>query len=76
MQYGLWGCLPIEIGSYSTQYFSDYWYRGTGYALFGGRATASATNGAFSANLAYSVGDRNWAFSSDLSCKPCANNQS
>ena len=71
MQYGLWGCLPIEVGTYSTQYFREYWFNGTGYALFGGYADSGALAGAFSALLYFGVGDRNWNFSSDLSCKPC-----
>jgi hypothetical protein len=71
MQYGLWGCLPIETGSYSTQFFRDYYYDGTGYALFGGHASNGARGGAFSANLYYGVGYRSWSISSDLSCKPC-----
>ena len=74
MQYGLWGCLPIETvetGSYSTQFFRDYWYNGTGYALFGGGATGSVGDGAFCAYLAYGVWIRGWHLSSNLSCKPC-----
>ena len=70
MQYGLWGCLPIETGSYSTQFFRDYWYDGTGYALFGGSATDGANAGAFYARLSTGVGTRYWNISSDLSCKP------
>jgi hypothetical protein len=72
MQYGLWGCLPIETGSYSTQFFRDYWYDGTGYALFGGYANNGAAAGAFYANLNNGVGHRPWSISSDLSCKPCS----
>jgi hypothetical protein len=71
MQYGLWGCLPIETGSYSTQFFRDYYYGGTGYALFGGRATSGAGGGAFYVALSYGVGNRAWNISSGLSCKPC-----
>jgi hypothetical protein len=71
MQYGLWGCLPIKVGSYPTQFFRDYWYDGTGYALFGGIADSGARDGAFSANLYAGVGYRHWGISSDLSCKPC-----
>lgn len=71
MQYGLWGCLPIETGSYSTQYFRDYYYDGTGYALFGGSASSGAIGGAFYVFLNNGVGYRNWSLSSDLSCKPC-----
>jgi len=72
MQYGLWGCLPIETGSYSTQFFRDYWYDGTGYALFGGSAAYGASGGAFYAYLNGGVGNRYWHISSDLSCKPCS----
>ena len=71
MQYGLWGCLPTETGSYSTQFFRDYWYDGTGYALFGGAAAGGAGDGAFYAGLYRGVGSRGWGISSDLSCKPC-----
>ena len=72
MQYGLWGCLPIETGSYSTQFFRDYYYDGTGYALFGGRASDGANDGAFFAYLGNGVGNRYWSISSGLSCKPCS----
>ena len=75
MQYGLWGCLPTETGSYSTQYWKDYYYNGTGYALFGGSANSGADGGAFSATLSTGVGHRNWHLSSDLSCKPLANKE-
>lgn len=75
MQYGLWGCLPIETGSYSTQYFRDYLYDGTGYALFGGHASFGAYDGAFFAYLNSGVGTRTWYISSDLSCKPLANKE-
>ena len=71
MQYGLWGLLPIETGSYSTFYFRDYWYDGTGYAYFGGGANYGASVGAFFAYLNNGVGNRHWGISSDLSCKPC-----
>ena len=71
MQYGLWGCLPIETSSYSTQFFRDYWYNGTGYARFGGAADNGAFGGAFCAYLSSGVGYRYWSFSSNLSCKPC-----
>jgi hypothetical protein len=70
MQYGLWGCLPIETGSYSTQFFRDSYYDGTGYALFGGSAGSGAFSGAFYADLSGSVGYRSWNISSNLSCKP------
>ena len=47
MQYGLWGFLPIEVGAYSTLYFKDYYYNGTGYCLVGGASYAGAGDGAF-----------------------------
>ena len=71
MQYGLWGCLPIEIGSYSAQYFRDYYQSGTGYALFGGDATGGKSSGAFNSYLRHATSVRYWSISSDLSCKPC-----
>jgi hypothetical protein len=71
MQYGLWGCLPIETGSYSTQFFRDGWYDGTGYARFGGNASYGVAGGAFCAYLINGVMDHYWSISSDLSCKPC-----
>ena len=71
MQFGLFGFLPIEVGSYSAQYWKDYFYYGTGYALFGGTTYNNAGAGAFCAALSNGVGYRSWSISSDLSCKPC-----
>ena len=71
MQFGLFGFLPIEVGSYSTQYYKDYYYNGTGFALVGGSSNVGANCGAFSANLDSGVTDRYWSVGAAPSCKPC-----
>ena len=71
MQFGLFGFLPIEVDSYSTQYYKDYYYNGTGFALVGGRSSGGAQCGAFCAVLDRGVTDRVWYFGAAPSCKPC-----
>ena len=71
MQYGLWGCLPIEVGPYSAQYWNDHFQNGTGYALIGGNSSSGAVGGAFYVFLDHTVGHRSSVFSSNFSCKPC-----
>lgn len=71
MQFGLFGFLPIEVDSYSTQYYKDYYYNGTGFALVGGRSDSGANCGAFYANLNNGVTNRSWGVGAAPSCKPC-----
>lgn len=70
MQFGLFGFLPIEVGAYSTQYYKDYYYNGTGFALVGGYSSSGAFDGAFSVNLAYGASYRYWHIAAAPSCKP------
>ena len=71
MQFGLFGFLPIEVDSYSTQYFKDYYYSGAGFALVGGNSNNGAHCGAFCANLNGGVTVRYWGVGAAPSCKPC-----
>ena len=72
MQFGLFGFLPTEVGSYSTQYYKDYYYNGTGFALVGGYSYGGAIVGAFSVALSAGAGNRNWYIGAAPSCKPCS----
>ncbi len=76
MKFGVWGWLPFKVGAYSTQYYADYYYNGTGFALFGGASTYGAFCGAFFVALSSAVSYRIWASGAAPSCKPCASNQS
>ena len=71
MQFGLFGFLPIEVGTYSTQYYKDKYYDGTGFALVGGSSHSGANGGAFCVNLNGAASSRNWGIAVRLSCKPC-----
>jgi len=72
MQFGLFGFLPIEVGSYSTQYYKDYYYDGTGFALVGGSSShGGAHDGAFCVGLNIGAGNRSWTIGAAPSCKPC-----
>jgi hypothetical protein len=70
MQFGLFGFLPIEVGSYSTQYYKDYYYNGTGFALVGGYSGNGANAGAFYVCLYNGAGYRYWHIGAAPSCKP------
>ncbi len=72
MKFGVWGWLPFGVGAYSTQYYKDYYYSGTGFALVGGFSGPGAYCGAFCVHLAYAVSARSWAFGAAPSCKPCS----
>lgn len=70
MIFGDYGMLPTEVVSYSTQYYKDYYYSGTGHALVGGVSFNGANCGAFFFNLRNSFSNRNWSFAASPSCKP------
>jgi hypothetical protein len=70
MMFGEYGMLPTETGSYSTQYYKDYYYNGTGYALVGGYSAYGAVCGAFCFSLNNSFSNRYWVFAASPSCKP------
>ncbi|MBQ2428883.1 MAG: hypothetical protein II264_10390 [Ruminococcus sp.] len=74
MQFGLFGFLPIEVSSYSTQYYKDYYYcyNGTGFALVGGSSGDGASVGAFCVNLRGGAGSHGWNVGAAPSCKPCS----
>ena len=71
MQFGQFGTLPLEVGSYSTQYYKDHYWTGTGYAIVGGASHIGSDCGAFSVNLNGAVGYRSWDLGAAPSCKPC-----
>lgn len=71
MKFGAWGWLPFEVGAYSTQYYKNYYYNGTGFALVGGSSSNGAICGAFSADLSRAVSNRYWGGGAAPSCKPC-----
>ena len=72
MQFGVFGFLPIEVGAYSTQYYKDYFYNGTGFARVGGDSRYGLDSGGFCSLLGYSVGVRYWHLGAAPSCKPCS----
>ena len=72
MQFDLFGFLPIEVGAYSTQYYKDYYYNGTGCALVGGSSNSGASGGAFRVDLGTPASDRYWNIGASPSCKPCS----
>jgi hypothetical protein len=63
--------LPVATGSYSSLYYKDYFYTGTGFALVGGASYHGSNAGAFCVHLAYEVGTRYWNFAAAPSLKPC-----
>ena len=71
MQFGQFGALPLEVGSYSTQYYKDYYSEGSGYALVGSDSGYGNYGGAFCLSLGNDVNGRLWSTSASLSCKPC-----
>ena len=71
MMFGEYGMLPTEVGSYATQYYKDYYFNGTGYALVGGYSGYGAYCGAFCFALSSSFSLRYWNFAASPSCKPC-----
>ena len=71
LQFGNFGFLPLEVGSYSTQYYKDHYWTGTGYAIVGGRSYGGSDCGAFCVGLDFAVGDRYWIVGAAPSCKPC-----
>jgi hypothetical protein len=71
MIYGAWGFLPHEVGAYSSQYYKDYYYNGTGFALVGGSSGSGAAAGAFFVSLSSAFSNRYWNIAASLSCIPC-----
>ena len=71
MQFGLFGFLPIEVGSYSTQYYNDYYSNGTGVAFVGGNSNGGANDGAFYIIFTSAASNRGWSIEAAPSCKPC-----
>lgn len=73
MNYGKWGIIAEVTGSpaASNKYYCDYFYTGTGFALFGGSSVIGAHCGVC-VNLNNSVGGRRWAVAAAPSCKPLA----
>jgi len=72
--YGEWGYLPSNTtnGSTSTNY-ADYYYDGTGFALFGGVAPHGVgIVGCSCLSLAHAFSYANWFVAAALSCKPLA----
>lgn len=70
MIFGDYGMLPTEVGSYSTQYYKDYYYNGTGYVRIGGASNCGAYCGAFSFYLSNSFANQYWGTAASPSCKP------
>jgi hypothetical protein len=75
MKFGAWGWLPFEVGAYSTQYYKDYYYNGTGFALVGGGSGYGVDGGAFCVALSFAVSIRYWDGGAAPSCKPLANKE-
>lgn len=69
-QFGLFGMLPVATGSYSSLYYKDYFYTGTGFALVGGDAYYGVYDGAFCVRLSNGVGTRYWNIAAAPSLKP------
>lgn len=69
-KFGAFGMLPVATGAYSTQYYKDYFYTGTGFALVGGFAGLGSIDGAFCVALCYGAGVRYWRVAAAPSCKP------
>jgi len=72
MKFGTFGWLPFEVGAYSTQYYKDYYYNGTGFARVGGASHNGASCGAFYVTLNAAVSARGWDGGAAPSCKPCS----
>jgi hypothetical protein len=72
MKFGAWGWLPFEVGAYSTQYYKDYYYNGTGFARVGGHSNSGADCGALCVDLRSAVSYRDWPCAAAPSCKPCS----
>lgn len=71
MQHGTFGMLPLEVGSYNTQYYKDNYWSGTGYAIVGGTSADGSYCGAFCLSTGAGVNSRWWNMGASLSCKPC-----
>ena len=73
MMLGRYGLIAGVTGSpaSASAYYCDYFYRGTGYALFGGSSSIGRYCG-LSVNLGGGVSARLWRIAAALSCKPLA----
>lgn len=71
MQFGAWGWLPVAVGAYSSQYYKDYYYNGTGFARFGGSSGDGLSGGAFYVSLSIGAANRLWTLAAAPSFKPC-----
>ena len=71
MLFGKHGLIAKVTGSpaASNKYYCDYFYKGTGFALFGGLAGIGLACGVFVA-LSSGVGGSVWGVAAALSCKP------
>lgn len=70
MQYGDWGFVPMATSGESTTYYSDYYYRGNGFALFGGGSGDGVGCGAWYPSLGGGFTARVWYIAAAPSCKP------
>lgn len=71
MIYGKWGFAPKSVtGGSQTKYYSDSYWNGNGFALFGGDSDIGVRGGAFCLDLGIAFGYRYWCFGAFPSCKP------
>ena len=73
MMFGRHGLIAGVTGSPASPsaYYCDYFYRGTGFALFGGYSSIGRICGLY-VYLYFGVDRRNWYIAAALSCKPLA----
>lgn len=73
MMLGRHGLIAGVTGSpaSASAYYCDYFYKGTGFALFGG-CSSSGRHCGVCVNLSNGVGYRSWSIAAALSCKPLA----
>ena len=71
MSFGKYGMLPSAIGGSSSTYYSDYFYKGTGFSLVGGNSGYGLSCG-FYVNLSLSETNASWGLTTSLSLKPRA----
>ena len=80
MKFGDWGYIPSEIGNYSTLYYKDAYSSSNdsshGIAVVGGSPSTDIACGAFCLFLTASTLGYAPDAGTNLSCKPCASNQS
>lgn len=71
MMFGKHGMLPTTTGGSSSTYYSDCFYKGSGFSLVGGRSYYGLGCG-FSVGLHSGVSSANWSVAAAPSCKPLA----